>query len=88
MPYVVASATSSRPVIPFVSAAAWTGPYKNRAPRGIRRFPAAATGHEKRLVEMQVKQTDIEIDALVNDLHNLTSDEIAAVETSVGRPSV
>jgi hypothetical protein len=33
-----------------------------------RRLPAAGTDHEKRLVEMQVEQTDREIDALPRPL--------------------
>ena len=45
-------------------------------------MPAAATEHQRRLIEMQIEATDREIDALVYDLYGLTPDEIAVVEAS------
>jgi hypothetical protein len=50
-----------------------------------RRLPAASTEHARRLIEVQVEQTDREIDELVYDLYDLTPDEIAVVEASVAR---
>ncbi|MEN6341449.1 MAG: hypothetical protein ABFC89_02710 [Methanospirillum sp.] len=49
-----------------------------------RRLPAASTEHARRLIEMQVEQTDREIDALVYDLYGLTADERAVVEAAAG----
>jgi hypothetical protein len=50
-----------------------------------RRLPAAATEHQRRLVEMQVEAADREIDALVYDLYGLAPDERAVVEAATGR---
>jgi hypothetical protein len=50
-----------------------------------RRLPAATTEHQKYLIEMQVEQTDREIDGLVYDLYELTPEEIAVFEASAGR---
>jgi len=47
--------------------------------------PSAATKLARRLIEMQVEQTDREIDALVYDLYGLTPEEIAVVEAAVGK---
>ena len=47
-----------------------------------RRLPAAATEHQRRLIEMQIEAADREIDALVYDLYDLSSDEIAVVEAA------
>ncbi|MEN6519481.1 MAG: hypothetical protein ABFC38_15130 [Methanospirillum sp.] len=49
------------------------------------RLTLAATDHAKRLLEIQVEQTDREIDALVYDLYGLTPDEIAVVEAAVAK---
>lgn len=46
---------------------------------------AAAPEHEKRLLEVQVEQTDREIDALVYGLYGLTPDEIAVVEAGAAK---
>jgi hypothetical protein len=48
-----------------------------------RRLQAAATEHQRRLLEMQLPATDREIDALVDDLYGITPDERAAVESAV-----
>ena len=50
-----------------------------------RRLPAAATEHQRRLLEMQVEATDRAIDDLVFDLYGLTPDERAVVEAGVAR---
>ncbi len=50
-----------------------------------RRLPAAATEHQKRLIELQIEATDREIDDLVFDLYGLTPEERAVVEASAGR---
>ncbi len=43
-------------------------------------LPAAATDHEKNLIERQIEATDRQIDALVYELYGLTEDEIRIVE--------
>ncbi|HIH03328.1 MAG TPA: hypothetical protein HA263_05585 [Methanoregulaceae archaeon] len=48
------------------------------------RLTLAATDHAKRLLEIQVEQTDREIGALV---YGLTADEIAVVEAAVAKKS-
>ena len=48
-------------------------------------LPAAATDHEKNLIERQVKAADQQIDALVYDLYGLTEDEIRIVEGGENR---
>jgi hypothetical protein len=50
-----------------------------------RRLPAAATEHQRHLIEIRIEATDREIDLLVYDLYDLTPDEIAVVEASAGK---
>jgi len=40
----------------------------------------AGTDHEKRLISVQIEQSDRAIDALVYDLYDLAPEEIAIVE--------
>ncbi len=45
-----------------------------------RRLPAAATDHEKNLIERQIEVTDRQIDTLIYELYGLTDEEIRIVE--------
>ena len=50
-----------------------------------RRLQAAATEHQRRLLEMQLPATDREIDALVDDLYDQPPDERAVAGAAAGR---
>jgi hypothetical protein len=50
-----------------------------------RYLPRAKNDLERRLVQQDIDETDVRIDALVYELYGLTAEEIALVEESVGK---
>ena len=50
-----------------------------------KKLAGAKTAHEKTIIQRQIDATDRQIDNLVYELYDLTDDEIAIVEESVGK---